>query len=292
DLSRQPAVLDDRSRGHGTLVMILAGYKPELWSRVFPRIAAHTDMDAVDVCIVCPGPAPAAEEARRIAEERGWSFLQTEENLLSHSLNLAVEHFRHATWLVKLDEDMFTTAGWLEGLRETYARAEADGRFQVGFVAPTIPVNGFGYRLFLELTGGLDDYVAAFPQYPPVSAGLHTGASNAPEVAEWLWRRTHGLDQCARKMAAFAGQYSICPHHFSIGAFLMHRATFNELGGFAVAPVPGLLGYDEAKLCAWCMNQSRVIVIAHGSLVGHFAFGPQWQHMRDLLQREPALFDH
>jgi hypothetical protein len=291
DLSREPAAFDNRSRGHGTLVMVLAGYKPELWSRVFPRIATHTDMASVDVCVVCSGRTPAAQQARRIAEERGWSFLQTEENLLSHALNLTVHAFSKAEWIVKLDEDMFTTPGWLEGLREAYARAEADGRFRIGFVAPTIPVNGFGYRLFLELTGGLDDYREAFPQHPPISAGVGIAASGSPEVAEWLWRRTHPLDERARELARFEGQYSICPHHFSIGAFLMHRAAFADLGGFAVAPVPGLLGYDEAKLCGWCMSQSRAIVIAHASLVGHFAFGPQWAHMKGLLQREPALFD-
>jgi hypothetical protein len=39
------------------------------------------------------------------------------------------------------------------------------------------------------------------------------------------------------------------------------------------------------------MSQSRAVVVAHGSLVGHFAFGPQWAHMNTVLQREPALFD-
>ncbi|HZG42752.1 MAG TPA: hypothetical protein VEY93_07310 [Longimicrobium sp.] len=291
EVSARPATFDDRGKGRSTMLIVLAGHKPALWSRVFPRIAAHTDPEAVDICVVCSGGAPAAEEARRLAAERGWSFMQAEEDLLAHAQNLAVRCFPRAEWIAKLDEDMFPTAGWLEGLRETYARVEADGRFRPGIVAPVIPVNGYGYRQFLELTGQLDDYAAAFPQHPPVSAGLGVAASNVPEIAEWIWRRSHPLDGRARELARFRGEYSICPHHFSIGAFLMHRGTFDDLGGFAVAPVPGLLGYEEHKLCVWCMSQSRAVVVAHGSLVGHFAFGPQWAHMNTVLQREPALFD-
>lgn len=290
-LSAEPRVFDDRSRGHGTLLIVLAGYKPELWSRTLPRVAAHTDTGSVDVCIVCSGLAPAAEEVRRLAAERGWSFLQSEEDLLAHAQNLAVRRFTRAGWIAKLDEDMFPTAGWLEGLRDVYARAEAEGRFRVGFVAPAIPVNGFGCRLVLELTGGLGEYERAFPQHSAVSAGLGTPISTEPEVAEWMWRWTSPLDGCARKLARFAGEYSVCPHRFSIGAFLMHRGAFDDAGGFAVAKWPGTLGYEETQLCLWCMDQSRAILVSHSSLVGHFAFGPQWAHMNTVLQREPALFD-
>jgi hypothetical protein len=152
-------------------------------------------------------------------------------------------------------------------------------------------VNGFGYRLFLELTGALDDYAAAFPQHPPTSAGVGIAASGSPEVAEWLWRRTHPLDAKALELSDPVGRYSICPHRFSIGAFLMHRTTFDELGGFAIPRWPGAPGHDELELCLWCMAESRAIIVAHSALVGHFAFGPQSEHMKNLLQREPALFD-
>jgi hypothetical protein len=289
-LSGSPAIWDDRGRGRRTLLIVLAGHKSGLWPQVLPRIAAHTDTGAVDVCVVCSGLAPAAEEARRLAAEHGWSFLQAEEDLLAHAQNLAVQHFPGAEFIAKLDEDMFPTAGWLEELHEVYARARADGRYRIGFVAPVIPVNGFGYRLFLDLTGRLGEYSATFPQYPPISAGLDVGAQNSPEVAEWLWRQTNPLDERAGELARFHGEYSVCPHRFSIGAFLMHRDTFDEFRGFAVAPVPGMLGYEEAKLCGWLMERSHVILVAHASLVGHFAFGPQWAHMQSVLEREPALF--
>ncbi|HZG42751.1 MAG TPA: hypothetical protein VEY93_07305 [Longimicrobium sp.] len=290
-LSDRPVTFDDRGKGRDTLLIVLAGHKPALWPKVFPRVAAHTDEAAVDICVVCSGGAPAAEAARRLAGERGWSFMQAEEDLLAHAQNLAVGCFPRAEWIAKLDEDMFPTPGWLEGLREAYARVEGGGRFRVGCVAPVIPVNGYGYRQFLELTGALDEYTAAFPHHPPVSAGLDVGASTAPEVAEWLWRHSRPLDERARQLARFRGEYSLCPHRFSIGAFLMHRGAFDDMGGFAVAKWPGTLGHEETQLCLWCMDQSRAIVVAHSSLVGHFAFGPQWAHMNTVLQREPALFD-
>jgi hypothetical protein len=290
DLNPEPALWDDRSRGRGTMLMVLTGHKPALWPYVFPRIAAHVDPDAVDVCVVVSGGAPAAAEARQLAAQRGWSFLQAHEDLLAHTQNLAVARFPEAEWIAKIDEDMFVTPGWLEQTRRAHEQAEAEGRFRVGFAAPTIPVNGFGYRLFLELAGKLDDYRAAFPADPAVSAAVGVAAHGSGDAAEWLWRLAQPLDGRAREMARFGGEYSICPHHFSIGAIVLRRTTFDEFGGFAVAPVPGMLGFEEVGLCHWCMDNSHVIVVAHGALVGHFAFGPQWAHMNALLEREPALF--
>lgn len=290
-LSPAPAIFDDRSKGHDTLLIILSGHKRELWDKVFPRIAAHTDAGAVDICVVCSGNAPAGADARALAEARGWSFLQAEEDLLAHAQNLAVAAFPQAAWIAKLDEDMFPTAEWLPTLKAAHMATEAEGRYRVGFTAPVIPVNGFGYRLWLELTGTLDAYTAAFGDHPPVSAGLGTGAATDPAVAEWLWRQSAPLDHSAATLATFRGAASICPHRFSIGAFVMRRTTFDEMGGFAVARWPGTLGHEERELCLWCADQSRVILVAHGALVGHFAFGPQWQRMQDLFRSDPSLFD-
>ena len=289
-LSSRPAVFDDRRKGRSTLLMILSGHKAELWPLTMERVARCTPAEAADVCIVCSGGAPHGAQARELAGARGWSFLQAEEDLLAHVQNLAVREFGDASSIVKIDEDMFVTPGWLEALESTAEAVEREAKFRVGIVAPVTPVNGFGYRLFLELTGKLDEYRAAFPQYPPTSAAMDVGAHLSPEVAEWLWRQTSPLDERARELSRLAGEYSVCPHRFSIGAFLMRRSTFDEFGGFAVAPRPGQLGYEEARLCASCVESSRVIVVAHASLVGHFAFGPQWAHMAELLKREPALF--
>lgn len=44
----------DRSNHSSTMVMIVCGYKPELWDIVFKRIALFTPVD-MDVCLVCPG---------------------------------------------------------------------------------------------------------------------------------------------------------------------------------------------------------------------------------------------
>jgi hypothetical protein len=101
-LSTAPRTLDDRSRGYGTLLMVLAGYKLDLWPHTISRIAEYTDTDQVDVCLVCSGLAPAADELRRVAGERGWSFLHAEEDLLAHAQNLAVGCFPRAEWIAKL----------------------------------------------------------------------------------------------------------------------------------------------------------------------------------------------
>lgn len=288
-LSTAPAVFDNRAKGRNTLLLILAGYKPELWNHTLTRIAKHTANEQADLCVVCPGDPPAAARLRELSAQYGWSFLQSHEDKLAHTQNLAVAAFPNVEWLAKLDEDMFVTAQWLEMLRGTYEHAERDGRYKVGFAAPLIPINGFGYRLMLELTGQLDEYIERFPNNPPVSASHFIGVHESPEIGEWLWRRTAPIDQRASELAANNGGYSVCPHRFSIGAILMKRATWVELGGFTVAD-HGILGVEESELCKWCMEHSRAIVVSHSSLVGHFSFFPQWEHMVQLLEKEPALF--
>jgi len=288
-LSTAPQTFDDRSRGRGTVLLVLAGYKPELWDHVFPRIAAHVSPDTVDVCVVCSGHPPAAGELREAARRYGWSFSQCAEDRLAHAQNLAIRALPKAEWISKIDEDMFVTAGWLDHLRETHERVEREGKWRVGFVAPVIPINGYGWRLLMELTGTLDEYRAAFPEFPPISAAMDVGAHQSAGVAEWLWRHSTPLDEMAATLARRAGESSICPHRFSIGAFLMKRETWALHGGFKIAG-DGELGWEESQLCTWCMDQSRAIVVDHSALVGHFAFYPQWEHMLALLKRDPALF--
>lgn len=287
-ISKHPQVFEDRSRGRDTLLMILAGYKPQLWEQTLTRMRKHTSLELADICVVCSGHPPAAQKLRQIAAENGWSFLQSEDDRLANAQNMAIARFPNARWISKLDEDMFVTAGWLEKLLVTYKAAEADGRYQIGFVAPLIPVNGFGYRLLLDLTGRVGEFTALFPQKGAYSAALFI-PDHVTEVTEWLWRQTSPLDERAKELEKHGAAFSICPHRFSIGAILLDRSVWQELGGFAVGP-EGILGYEESELCKWCMENSRAIVVSHASLVGHFSFFPQYEHMLELLQKEPELF--
>lgn len=289
-LATEPAAFVDRGSGHGRLLLVVAGHKPLLWPYVLPRLRRYSDDLDVDACVVCPGVTDEAYATLSdFCEEYSWSILRTTVNQLCLAQNLAIAHFTDAEYVFKVDEDMFVTRMWMPLLEECLARVEREMHYQVGFVAPLIPVNGYGYRVFLELFDLLEEYCDRFPGLPPISACMGVGAHHEGAVAEWLWRRSSPLDEVAEKLRNSPPAYSICPHRFSIGAILFRRQLWKELGGFVVAP-EGQLGHEETQLCNYCMDQSRAIIVSHNCLCGHFSFFPQYQHMLKLLLNEPWLF--
>jgi hypothetical protein len=261
--------LADRSRGSEELLIVVAGYKPALWPFTLARLERFAP-ERIDVCIVSPGMRSAELEA--LAERAGWSYLSTTENALALAQNLAVKHHPRARWLHKVDEDILVGEGHFERLLEGYRRVQGDGRYAPGFCAPLLNVNGFSYRLFLEARGLEGAYLERFGELRQAAADIHAHFDG--EAALWLWRHSVPFDAVAREIAARPFGYSAVPHRFSIGAILLERSLWEEIGGFLVVPRGGL-GREEEHLCKECLGLSRPAVVIHDVFAGHFSFGPQ-----------------
>jgi hypothetical protein len=271
----------DRRRGADALVTILAGYKGYLWPHTLARLERHMP-EGVDVCLV--SAATESPELDRLAERNGWSRLVTRRNQVALAQNLAIARHPGARWLYKVDEDVIVGAGFFEGLRQGYANVMDDGRHRVGFVAPILNVNGFSYRLFLEHLGLAGEYAARFGELR--QACMEVRAYSDGDAARWLWERTLPFDEMARRFRERPFGYTPVPHRFSIGATLMERDLWEDMHGFTVDLASSGLGDDESKLCMACTDASRVAVVLHDLLAGHFSFGPQEAAMRAAL---PAL---
>ena len=133
---------ENRSKGSDTMLVVLAGYKPDLWNAVFGRLAAFLP-DGIDVCVVISGKTDA--RLRDICREHGWSCLSTRRNNLSLAQNTAIRLHPAAQWIYKMDEDMFLTEGVFERMKAAYLSAPGKTSIEVGFVSPLIPVNGYGH---------------------------------------------------------------------------------------------------------------------------------------------------
>jgi hypothetical protein len=272
--------LEDRSRGSEQLVVLIAGYKPHLWPHTLPRLERHLPAD-VDVCIVSPGVEPP--ELRALAQRRGWSWLGTRKNAVSLALNRAIAAHPAARYVHKLDEDIFIGEGYVERMLAGYLRYRAEGRYTPGFVAPVLNVNGFSYRLFLEALDLADAYRERFGDLR--QAAVEVPAQADGEAAAWLWEHSLPFDQRVAQFAAEGAGHTVIPHRFSIGAILLGRELWEEMGGFIVHARGGL-GFDEIQLAEWCAVHARVPAVINDVFAGHFSFGPQDAVMR---QRLPAL---
>ena len=73
-------VFINRQGNQKKLCIILAGYKPYLYSNVFARVGLFLPSD-IDVCIVSSGVY--SKELEEIATSKHWSYLSTKRNNIS-----------------------------------------------------------------------------------------------------------------------------------------------------------------------------------------------------------------
>ena len=282
-------VFDDRRNGASVLVCMLAGYKPDLWRFIMPRIRAA--LPEADVCIVSPGLRH--NDLVELCRSEGWSYLSTATNDVALAQNVCYRLHTDAKMIVKFDEDMFLLPNTITRLLAAYDDIKAEGVVDPGFVAPMIPLNGFCYRYLLDMLGLLGDYEAAFGRARLATAGLavHTD----PAAARWIWERTSPLAETGSRLDALPRSTLFCPIQFSIGLIAFERQFWEQIGYLAVYRhrlLAGIstLGGDEAHLCARALENSRPGVVTSAALAGHFSFGPQYAGLKALLDDRPELF--
>jgi hypothetical protein len=261
---------ENRSKDSKHLVIVLVGYKPDLWPVTLGRIARFAPPE-YDICLMSSGKR--VEKLDQLAESMGWSYLSTVLNEVSHIQNLSIERHPNAQYIFKLDEDMFIGKNFFEDLLAGHLRVLEQGLHKPGFTAPIINVNGYGYIEFLKELGLTSEYRKRFGEVRQAAEKIP--AQTDGDAALWLWRHSMPFDETARRFSEKEFCYSTCPHRFSIGAILFERDFWSRMGGLAVSKTPGWLGHDEEHICKYCMNSSEVIVVVHNVFAGHYAFGPQ-----------------
>ncbi len=270
---------DDRKRDLENLLVVLAGYKEFVWGSVFQRLKAFVP-ENIDVCVVTSGLVNT--DLRQMCETFGWSYMSTIKNHVSLALNLVISNHPRAKYIYKMDEDIFLTEGVFEVLKETYQRVQAESRYEVGFVTPLIPVNGYGYVRLLEIFGAVKLWEERFGELKyTIALQHHRTIQRDPEAARFMWgeenQAMESLDKIQKELRKKEFQYSICPIRYSIGFILFHRDNWINMGSFPVAARN--LGIDEEALCKFCMMESRAMVVAENAVVGHLAYNPQNKEM-------------
>lgn len=280
---------DDAASGSDVACVVLAGYKPYLYPYVFPRLLRFLP-HGIDVCIVTAGKH--VEELRRLCLENGWSYISTQDNNVALAQNIAINCLPHAKRFFKLDEDIFVTDGFFERMLAAREHALA-GDYRPGVIAPILPINGYGHMRVLERYGLVEEYTKRFEK-PHIAADPLSCVEESVEAAKFLWGEggfVPRIDEMARDFGADSVAELPCAVRFSIGAILMERAVWEEMGYFKVVHGFVGLGLDERQLCTWCTINSRPVMVSQNAVAGHFGFGSQNQGMRDYLSAHPEVFE-
>ena len=282
-------VFEDRSKGYEKVCIILAGYKPFLYNIIFKRIKKFIPND-IDICICSSGLY--SEELSKIAKSNNWSYLSTKRNNVSLVQNVAITLFDKANYIYKLDEDIFITKGLFETLLKTYEKCKNDNVYKPGFVAPVIPINGFGCRYVLNRFDLVDVYKEKF-EIPLQYEVRKTMVGTNSDVAKFFWREGRyvpSIDKMNEELQKDDFKYEVCPIRFNIGAIMFTREFWNEMKMFKVSSGSGM-GEDETQICEFCIISSMPIIIAENSLVGHLSFGPQNSEMQEYFEENNEIFD-
>ena len=271
----------DRRKNSTFLLIILAGYKPYLFEDVFARVKAFAPKQ-FDICITSSGLFD--ETLNQIAAENGWSYLSTAQNNIPLAQNMAIMLHEKAEFIYKMDEDIFVTAGTFETLLKTYRHVLRYGHYNIGFVAPLIPINGYGHIRVLEKLGLLETYERIFER-TLYGAQPDRMIEKSPEVAKLFWGEGEivpSIDDMNKTFQAQEISYSICPVRFNIGLILFYRNFWKTMDGWELPPSGTAgLGIDEVQISVFCVVGSLAMVIAENSVVGHLSFRQQNAAMKE-----------
>ena len=282
-------IFENKMKNQDKLCIILAGYKDYLWDIVFKRIKTFIPED-IDVCILSSGKY--IEELSNIAKENNWSYLSTKRNNVSLIQNVAIKQFKNAKYIYKIDEDMFITKNFFQTLMKTYNDCTKNGEYRVGFVAPTIPINGFGNLLVLKRFNLVEKYEELFEK-PIYATGRDLMIETNIKTNEFIWGSDNflpNIDKMNDIVQDDKFEYVACPIRFSIGAILFTRKLWEDMEMFDVPSGLGM-GNDEEKLCKYCICNSKAIIVSKNTIVGHLAFKMLNEKMKDYFNKNKNIFE-
>lgn len=284
-------VFENRVKNHSSLCIILAGYKPLLWDTIFDRISKFIPND-VDVCILSSGCY--SEKLSSIAKDNDWSYLSTKKNKIPMIQNLAIHLHDNAQNIFKLDEDIFVTNGYFQTLSKTYFHAKSNLLYEVSYIAPIIPVNGYGYIKILDKYNKIDEWESIFGK-AVYSDGNHNNNSifKNPKASKFMWdlcfQKYGSIDKFAKDFKRNEFSYSVCPIRFSIGAIFFERENWLEWGMFPVDFTIGL-GLDEEYLAHVCSYHSKVAVVCENAIAFHLGYDAQTEEMMKYFSENKMKF--
>lgn len=282
---------DNRSKGKSNLLVVLTGYKSLVWEDVFGRLIAFKP-ENTDICLVTSGKKDAY--IRDLCDKNDWSYLSTEINNVSLVTNLAISLHPEADYIFKMDEDIFITERTFEVLLDTYKSVEANTDYEVGFVTPLIPINGYGYARILDILKLRDEWEKRFGEIKITDCYQHhMTIHDSPDAAEFLWGKDNpkmqSIDEIQKQLLNSNLSYSICPVRYSIGLILFRRDNWLRMGMFPVKDYENM-GADEKAICKYCMMEGRVMVVAEKCIVGHLSYGPQHRIMENYYTKNREYF--
>jgi hypothetical protein len=134
---------------------------------------------------------------------------------------------------IKLDDDIFVSEDWYKGFLGVYERHSRD----ISIGSLVIPINGFGWTLFLEIMGLTEEFKLKFPGVQLIQGCTEPASWYDKYVCEYIWSKCLNIDQTAKefreKQSSFL-DYEV-PYRYSIGGIIFSHSFWERMNGWKIS---------------------------------------------------------
>lgn len=271
------------------MLFVLAGYKEYLWEDVFDRIKQN-EIANMEVCIASSGRY--CSKLSDICKKNDWVYVSTKLNNMCVLTNIVLKLFPEATYIFKLDEDIYIPQNYFENMISAYDYIERnEPKFSIGYICPFLPLGFFSMYDYLEKKGCLDEFQSKFGTLRLGGTTINPFFRENKGVDRYIWEKIGVFDDEANSIYSEGFSYTICPTRTGIAAILFKREFWNELGSLKR---PKGVGWgdegDESQISAFTAKNFHINFRIDNILVGHFAFGGAEPQVLKLKDEHPEYF--
>ena len=215
-------------------ILLIVNDRPYLLPIVLNRIIKFTNWDKFELWIL---ENYASDSVKKIiaAYKTKYSFINIyfqEINQISQIQNSIISKLKRDLY-IKLDDDIFVTKNWTNGFVNIIERNNYD--ISIGSVV--IPVNGFGWKIFLEKMDLVSEFYKKFPDLSIIQGCMETAVWKNPKVAQFMWEHSLPLDTIANKFINSQNEkfedYEV-QYRYSIGAITFTHDFWKKMGGWKI----------------------------------------------------------
>ena len=215
-------------------ILLITHDRPYLLGKVLDRLIKFTDWNEFELWI-CSNSSTISNQKIIKAYKSKFPFINVfhqEVNQVALIQNSLIEKLRRDIY-IKLDDDIFVTDNWSKSFLNVYERNYTN--ISIGSVI--IPINGFGWTIFLKIMNLEEDFILRFPDVKLIQGCTEPAIWDNPEVNEYFWSKCLDLDSTAKHFLKSQKSYNDyeVPYRYSIGGIIFSHEFWEKMNGWKVS---------------------------------------------------------
>jgi hypothetical protein len=270
------------------VLMILTSHRLDCLKVNLELLAAHGDLQKFDkVVLLLSGVTGAHRQYvdQFVGEhaEVEWDIIEGprgKKKIVADLQNECIRRNPEALYF-KIDEDVFTSKGWVDKLENAYLAQQGDP--SLALLTPVVPNNGIGcYFLLTKLADFRERYDEQFSY--PVKPDYEAPVWLRPSLGQFMTRLCMDMAQINQRLesmhgAEFQREHALYfDHRFTINCICYDYRHVTEMGG-----IPD---EEEPAWTHWATTHGKQHVLVPNVLVHHYSFFVQqdWMDRSHILE--------